>query len=296
MSTVTVQTRTLSVWGDLTEEQYREAARCQESFRHFLRYWQFTNRETGEILSFEHPWPGQSDLVDEIEAHPWLFALKAGKLGFTELECAYDGWVCRFGQPNARVHVFSRDATAAEELLDYIRFGLNHLPDWMRLPGYAGRGADTDVSLRYQGFGDDVRTVVRYAAGPNVSIDQTATHSHVDEMARMPFTEKTWTAIETTIAPGGSVHIVTRGAGAGNYSATLWRKAMTGESRLYPFFAPWDRRPDRDEEWYEQQKGEHTDIGLAEFAPRTWEEAIAGPQTASLIPLEWVEAAFRRHT
>ena len=298
-------TRTLSVWSDATPEQVQEAAWCQQSFHRWLRHWHFTNRETGGVETFgrciehgdEHPgalWPGQRTLMEHMNEHPWLFALKAGKLGFTELECAYDGWVTRFRHPNASVHVFSRDAAAAEELLGYIRFGLSHLPEWMQLPIYEGRGADTDVSLKYQAGPDDVRTVVRYAAGPHVAIDQSATHSHVDELARMLYTELTWTAVESTVPDeGGTVHIVTRGAGAGNYSATLWQKAMRGESRLYPFFAAWDQRPDRDADWYKRQTGEHTELGLQQFAPTTWEEAIGGPGTAAVIPLQWIEEAFR---
>jgi hypothetical protein len=117
----------------LTPHQSSELEACQHSFRHFLPYWQFTNRETGEIGSLAAPWTGQVQLAELIESEPWIFALKAGKLGFTELECAYDGWVARFRQLNARVHLFSRDARAAQDLLSYVRFGLTHLPEWMQL-------------------------------------------------------------------------------------------------------------------------------------------------------------------
>ena len=98
---------------------------------------------------------------------------------------------------------------------------------------------DTISSLKLSAGPDDMRTVVSYAAGPHVAIDQTATHSHVDELAHMPFPEKTWSAIQTTIAPLGSCHIVTRGAGDDNFVATLWDAADSRESRLFPFFVPW---------------------------------------------------------
>ena len=196
----------------LSPEQQTELDQCAQSFAFFLPYWTFVNRESGELETFDKLWDGQIEFVQAMSDHPWLFALKAGKLGFTELECAYDGWVLRFKQ-NARVHVFSRDASAAEELLGYVKLGLNHLPKWMRLPIDSGRGADIDRSLRLHAGVDDKREIVRYAAGASVSIDQTATHSHVDELARMPYTEQTWTAVETTISPTGTCHIVTRGAG-----------------------------------------------------------------------------------
>ena len=64
---------------------------CRESFVEWLRWWPFKNRETGKILTFASMWPGQRDLAEIMMANPWVFALKAGKLGFTEEECAWDG-------------------------------------------------------------------------------------------------------------------------------------------------------------------------------------------------------------
>lgn len=275
----------------LSPEQEQELVSCETSFEHFLPYWTFVNRESGELETFKKLWDGQQEFVEAMAEHPWLFALKAGKLGFTELECAYDGWVLRF-KKNARVHVFSRDASAAEELLGYVKLGLNHLPKWMRLPVDGGRGADIDRSLRLLAGVDDKREIVRYAAGASVSIDQTATHSHVDELARMPYTEQTWTAVETTISPlGGTCHIVTRGAGNANYSADLWHKALSGESDLHPFFAPWTKRP-RAEGFFEERKSAMTPLGLKEYCPETWEDAIGGPGQDAVIPLEWIELAM----
>ncbi|MGD0205128.1 MAG: terminase TerL endonuclease subunit [Dehalococcoidia bacterium] len=271
----------------LTPHQSSELEACRHSFRHFLPYWQFTNRETGEIGSLAAPWTGQVQLAELIESEPWIFALKAGKLGFTELECAYDGWVARFRQLNARVHLFSRDARAAQDLLSYVRFGLTHLPEWMQLrPMCDEPGGDTITSLKLFAGPDDIRTIVSYAAGPHVAIDQTATHSHVDELAHMPFPEKTWSAIQTTIAPNGSCHIVTRGAGDGNFVATLWSATESGESRLFPFFAPWDARPDRDRAWREKQSATLPYQGFLHFAPECPEDALAGDETAIYIPLE----------
>lgn len=270
-------------------------AACAESFLAFLPYWRFVNRETGEVVSFGSAatgelalWPGQEDFAREIAAGDgWLYALKAGKLGFTELACAYDGWVLRFRGRNARVHQFSRDAPAAEELHAMTRFGLLHLPVWMQLPLLEEeRGGDTGHSLKLYGGPDDVRRLIAYSAGPNVSIDQSCHHAHVDEFAHMPFAEKTWNAVRTTIAPAGTCHVVTRGAGDGVYAAALWRAAEAGSSRLKPFFRPWDARPDRDERWYAEQEGDLTRRGLYFFAPRTAAEALAGDEENEFVPIE----------
>ena len=273
--------------GDLTEHQRMEIEACRNSFHHFLPHWHFKNRETGQVSSFSTLWPGQERFAELMEREPRILALKAGKLGFTELECAYDGWVALFRQQNARVHLFSRDALAAQELLGYVRFGLKHLPEWMQLQVLGDEaGGDTVTSLKLCSGPDDVRSIVSYAAGPHVAIDQTATHSHVDELAHMLSPEKTWSAIQTTIAPNGSCHIVTRGAGDDNFVATLWAAAESGEASLVPFFAPWTDRPDRDRAWREQQAATLPYQRFLHFTPESPEDALAGDETAIYIPLE----------
>jgi hypothetical protein len=286
----------------VTHHELGLLARCASRFANFLPYWHFKNRETGQVCTFglcplhgdAHPgelWPGQQQFVTEAERNPWLFALKAGKLGFTELECAFDYWVLRFRQANARVHLFSMGLKSAQDLRGYVRFGHDHLPPWMQLPMADDPGADTTTTLTLDAGPDDKRKLVCYPSSQNVSIDQTATHTHVDELARMPFPEQTWTAIESTIAdvPDATCHIVTRGAGLGNYSAELWNKAMRGESRLYALFVPWQERPGRDAAWRAREVREHTELGVKQFAPETWQDAIAGASSDTVVPLPWFQ-------
>jgi len=94
-----------------TLRQSSELEACRLSSRRFLRCSQFRNRDTGEIGSSVALWPGQERFADLMEREPRICALKAGKLGFTEPECAYDSWVVLFRQPNARGHFASREGS-----------------------------------------------------------------------------------------------------------------------------------------------------------------------------------------
>jgi hypothetical protein len=78
---------------------------CARSFAFFLTFYHFKDREHGTVVSYRPPgtpcpsgdascicsgvgpWQGQAELVDVLRRNEWVFALKAGKLGFTELEC-----------------------------------------------------------------------------------------------------------------------------------------------------------------------------------------------------------------
>lgn len=269
---------------EIEAEELRRS--CSSSFRNFLQHWQFVNRETGEIrILGECLWPGQDKFVDITQEHKWILALKAGKLGFTELECAYDAYVALFGPANARVHIFSRSDTASVELLEYIRFGLSRLPEAIR-PNLLSQeaGGDTTHSLRFRLGPEDLRRIVCYPAGPHVSVDQSAQHAHVDELARMPFPDKTWPSVYSTIAPNGSCHIVTRGAGDADLVSSLWESAVNGSNQLYPFFQPWNAR-ERPINWYQLQEGSMPTESLDHFAPLTPEDALRGGGIMEFIPL-----------
>jgi len=264
------------------DQRDMERERCRTSFRYFLRHWCFRNRETGQVQSFAELWPGQEELATLIEAEPWLFALKAGKLGFTELECAYDGWALLFCQRNARVHIFSREAQAAQELLGYVRFGLTHLPEWLGLPVLADTGGDTSRSLKLDAGPDDIRTVVSYSANPRAAIDQTATHVHVDELAHVTAPAQLWSAIQSSVAPDGSCHVITRGTDDA-FLYELWQSAVGGESKLHAFFAPWTARPDRTDGWRAEQAASMPPAELLYFAPETPEDAFAAGEVLTYI-------------
>lgn len=277
--------------GDLTQDQFKELALCGQSFRHFLHYWQYRNRESGELRTFSSLWEGQDDASRLMEDTGWLFLLKAGKLGLSELECAFDGWVARFGQRNARVHMFSYSGDSVRDIFSWVKFGLEHLPAWMRLPTVDDEAeADNSRSMKLYAGPDDVRRVVAYNTGRNISIDQTCTHAHLDEFARWP-SETMWAAIQSTISPSGSCHIVTRGAGP-NFAAKVYDSAKRGRvisqsgQVMRAFFAPYDKRTGRgktEEEkqaWLARQAESFgTQSAIWQFAPRTDREALQGDDT-----------------
>lgn len=290
-----------------------EQAACRASFRHFLRWWKFVNRETGDVISFaeETLFEGQQRMVTAMEEHRQVLILKAGKLGASELACAFDGWRLRFGPSNCRVHLFSMDLPAAKNMLRVVRFGMEHLPEWMRLPLMVGEaGGKTAQQLMFRAGADDVRTVVSYAPTGSAAIDQSAHHSHVDELARMPKPEDTWASASSTFAPGGTAHIVSRGKGADNYLATLWEDAHLPESSVFPIFEPYDARPRHPEgevmrarveageilaaaAWYAEQEAKMpTTSQLYYFAPRTPEEALAGGGEDDYIDIARWDACY----
>lgn len=269
---------------------------CEDSFLAFLPHWRFKVRDGGArspVLSFAELWAGQrrfAELMDdrsdpEYPNGPWIFALKAGKLGFTELECAWDAWVALFRRENARVHLFSRDLKAAKELLKVVRFGLVHLPKFfgVRLASKSEPDGDNTTSLKLVVGIDDERLIKSYPTGENISIDQNADHVHLDEWAHMKQPKAIWEDLQTTVSPRGTLHIVTRGAGDDADVRELWEAAEAGHHELKAFFAGWREREGRDDEWKERETRKNTAVGIMHFAPEEPEDALAGDAANDFI-------------
>ena len=273
----------------LTRDEQQIIEECRASFLAFLPYWQFVNRETGVVMSFAALWPGQERAAALMSSEAWLYLLKAGKLGFTELECAYDGWVARFRQPNAFIGIFSRDASAAKKLLTYVKFGLAHLPSCMRMPMFEGPGGDTAQSLILAAGPDDVRTIVSYSTKSTTAIDVTLPHAHLDELSHVLDPETLWGDVSSAVAPEpyGSCHVVTRGRGANIYTARLWEDCRNngGSGRLLGHFEPWSARADRDARWYALEAASRPIDSMNYYAAATPAEALAANGASEFVPL-----------
>jgi len=124
-----------------------------EAFRAFLSLWRFRAQETGDVrLLGEHLWEAQETFIEAIAEHPHLYALKARKLGQSTIASAYCGYVLRFRDRNARVHLFSRAERAALELLAAVRFGLEGLPAHLQLPAARTTMRMADAAGRVNGL------------------------------------------------------------------------------------------------------------------------------------------------
>lgn len=246
-------------------------AECGESFRRFLDFWHFVDQETGEVRVLGGSlWSGQLEFIGAAELEQRVFYLKARKLGFSTLECAFDGWVMRFRDLNARVHLFSRRDDAAVELLSSVRFGLERLPEWMRLPAEQ----DTTHVYSLRAGPDDRRMAKAYPADEDTAVEATCTHGHVDEWARMRNPRRVWQAIEPSMA--GSCHFVTTGMGPTNYTSRFWRKSVAEETGVLPFFVDALKRPGRDEEWLRRKWMNMPAQDARKEYPMVPEDALSG--------------------
>lgn len=275
---------------------------CRESFRYSLRYWSFLNRETGAVGTMENLWPGQERFAALMAIARWLIDLKAGKQGHSELECAYDFWASWSGPQGNRVHIFSDGEDEAREFLEIVKFGILRLPAWFGVTLLDREpGGNTTRSLRYRLGPDDVRTIAAYPARPGASINQSAWHVHCDELSKMQFGIGVLGGIQTTIAEGGSLHIVSRGRSPDDAMSIEWYRALDGMEyaeaheaalaavragdlkRVVPLFVDYTGRPGRDAAWREAESRRLSPAALRHYAPIDPADALSGDADAVFV-------------
>jgi transposase-like protein len=259
-----------------------------EGFRAFLSLWHFRAQETKDVRVLGADlWSAQEQFIAEIAEHPHVYALKARKLGQSTIACAYDAFVLRFRDPNARVHLFSRREQAALELLTAVRFGLERLPAWLRLPTRT-----TAREIELDAGPHDRRLALCYPTTDNTAVEATATHTHIDEWADMPNPNRVYQALEPTFTARGCTSLlVTTGSGPANPSADYWRRCLAGEGLHHPVFIPATARPGRDQAWLEDKRRTMLPDAFATEYALSWEAAIAGTG-ARVFSAEEIDAAM----
>jgi hypothetical protein len=245
-----------------------------EAFRAFLFLWRYRSQELKEVRVLgEDLWPAQEQLIDAIIGNPHLMILKARKLGLSTVCIAYAGFCLRFRDRNARIHLFSRAEKAALELFAAVKFGLDNLPTWMRLP----KERETLKEMTYNAGPDDERVLVAYPTGDAVAVEAQASHSMVDEAADIPRWDTVFSSLEPTMtSPGATSHIVFTGGGPANPTTAHYKRAESGDTTHAALFIDALQRPDRDVEWLERKRKTMLASQWQSEYPLTPEEALSG--------------------
>jgi hypothetical protein len=257
------------------QELQTELVAVATSFRAFIDHWWFLDPDSGEKRNLGRAlWPGQELFIEATEQDPLLYVLKARKLGYTTLECAYDAWTARWRDPNGRTHLFSRREKAAIDLMDRVKYGLRHLPEWMRLPF----GSDNQTQLELIAGPDDIRVIEAYPADETTAVEQSCTHAHVDEWWLMRNPEKVLQSIQPTLLRTG--HIITTSRGHAGFPADLWRNSVDKQTDFRAFFTGTKgSKPQYTTAFLKAKRGTMSERSFKQEYPETAEDALwAGGQ------------------
>ena len=228
-----------------------EWRKCIEDAAYFIEtYCQMWEKEGGDPIPF-HLWDCQRETLTAFDTYSQLIILKTRQLGQSWTVDAYALHQCMF-RPNYHVYIRSIGLKEANEQHARIKFMYDNLPDWMRRRvKLGGRNLKKNDSLSEFDNGSAIHML---AASKRAGHGAAASLVFWDEMARDEAAEEGWRGIKPAISGGGRVVIVSTSDGPNNRFARVWKSAEKSENDFHTLFFPWWAHPDRDQEWYENEK------------------------------------------
>jgi hypothetical protein len=228
------------------------------------------------------PWPDQTTVIRTLEQERFVLVLKARQLGLT--------WLCLFeilwlaqSRPGIQCGVFSLRETEAAAVLDRIRLVHEKLP----------RGCAHALE-------SDSKTYLKFENGSSIrAFSTTSGDSYtlgavlIDEADLIPDLDRVLRGAKPTIDAGGRIRLISRADKTRPESLfkAMFRAARDGQSEYRALFLPWNSRPSRTQEWYDQQvrsalaETGTRDVVLEQY-PATPEEALAPGESDKRIPVD----------
>jgi len=272
-----------------------EWLKCRQSSAYFIHtYCQIYDATASIWIPFQL-WPGQRTTLKAVTDNRLVVILKARQLGMTWLILCYILWRMVF-HPSFTALLFSRRETEATYLLgkERLRGIYQRLPAQLKV-----RSLLTDSSHVWQLSNGSVAYGFPTTAGDSY----TASMAFVDEADLVPDLDKLMNAVKPTIDGGGRMVLLSRTDKTKPNSTfkRTYRGAVKGENDWKPVFLPWWTRPERDQEWYDEQK---RDIysrttaydDLFQQYPATSEEALRPPTLDRRIPFQWLTDCYEEWT
>lgn len=196
--------------------------------------------------------------------------LKARQIGFSTLAAAYALW-CAMGGADRQIYMLSKKEDASVSLLNKAKFAYKSMPQWARerAPALLDR---TRLTMTF----DNESFIQSSPTGGDPIRGETAYLVIVDEWASFANEEEAWASIQPVADIGGRVVGLSTAKGEGSFFHRLWVGATTESNSFHPIFHPWWAVPERDEEWYDRQKGDMEPWQLYQEYPSNPEEAFIG--------------------
>jgi hypothetical protein len=191
-------------------------------------------------------YPFQEEAVKDFLNHKSNVILKARQLGISTLVAAYAVWLAIF-YPDKNILVIATKLSVAQNFIKKVKVMLRNLPKWIVLPTITG---DNKQSVEFSNRSSIKAVPTSDDAGRSEALSLLI----VDEAAFIRNFDELWTALQPTMSTGGRTIILSTPNGVGNMYHKIYTDAEAGLNEFNPIKLMWDVHPERDEEWFEEQR------------------------------------------
>ncbi|MFA5490415.1 MAG: terminase large subunit [Candidimonas sp.] len=207
-----------------------------------------------------HLFPYQREMINIYNSYDRAIFLTGRQLGKTETTVGYLLWYAMFN-PSSNILIAANVYKQALEIMRRIRYAYESVPDYVKfgVRNYAKESIEFENGSMIQ----SQATTENTGRGLSISI------LYVDEFAFVPpnMAEAFWTSIQPTLSAGGKCFITSTPNSDVDQFSQIWRSANdtldsygnenpngVGKNHFKAFKVTWDKHPERDEKWAEQQR------------------------------------------
>ncbi len=252
------------------QQQALDVAMSKVSFLYFLqKHAKIVETPTltkpGGVIPFQL-WEHLKQLIAALLTHRLIVVMKSRQIGVSWTIAAYSLWLA-LGKEGANIFLFSKGETEAAELLDKSRRIHSQLPEYMKLKMTPDSGTDI-------GFPTKMSSMRAFAATESAGASFTGTLVVCDEWDLHPFAAKNFNMAKPTIDAGGQfvgVFTVDK-TKPDSLPKEVFRDAQEGKNGFFPLFFPWDVRPGRDENWYQETMRSTPTVEMGNLTPELYME------------------------
>lgn len=283
------------------EEVILELAKCEESYPYWLsKYARIIEPPTlenpGGVISFAS-WPNVVESIKAFEKYRLIAIMKSRQIGESYIVAAWFLWNALFKDGYTAL-LFSKGEKESAELLGKAKRMWGQLPSWMKLK----LSKDSSEEMA---FPDRNSVIKSFPATEEAGASFTASLIVCDEWELHPFAGKNYIWAKPTIDAGGQfIGIFTVDK---TRPTTLAKTTFVGapQNGFHALFFPYNVRPGRDEEWYEETKrnippdeleGLTPELYMEQNYPRSVEEALRATQTVAAVDLKVLDEMKKRCT
>lgn len=233
----------------LSPEELEDFLKCATNPFEFAKHIKVIHPLKGKVRFDLYPF--QKSLLWEFIRNRFTVVLKFRQAGVTELISLYCLWLCMF-HSHKNVVIISIKDRVAKKVLRKIKFMYKNLPDHMKVSVINGRGSDIGTATEMEFSNGSMISSIPTTedAGRSEAISLLV----IDEAAIVRWAERIWAAVFPTLSTGGAAIINSTAYGVGNFFHKLYVNACAGGNRFVPIRLRWQMHPERDEEWYNEQR------------------------------------------
>ena len=241
----------------MSQSELRELALCSVNPLYFIRNYCYIQHPTKGRMPFTL-FDYQEGLVNSYNDYRYSISLLSRQTGKSTCAAAYLLWFAMF-KPDSTILVAAHKRDGANEIMTRLRYMYESCPDYIR----AGATEYNKGSITF----DNGSKIIAQATTENTGRGLALSLVYLDEFAFVPprVAEEFWTSISPTLSTGGKCIITSTPNQDDDQFARIWKQANKrvdeygnetelGVNGFRPYLVKWDKHPDRDQEWADQER------------------------------------------